>query len=261
MMTSAVYADVNVLVDGAPVQYTDQTPVIINDRTYIPIRDVFEKLGFKVDWDGDSKAVIISDDYYMTVLMTGTDGILTAGADLNFNCKTLENKIQIINGRTMLPLREILEGCGYELGWDAETKSAIVLNKNDYDSLKKIKAETETAFNGENTVDCEKLLNEKMTDKSEQEQRYCLGAATVIAQLDSTDGAKALSELNCPRSMQLQDKRLKELFRALDNDRIAYTVFKGQNPDAEKQIRLVRLLFEDAVKLTRKKAWEILEGL
>ena len=46
----------------------------------------------------------------------------------------------------MLPLREILEGGGYELGWDAETKSAIVLNKNDYDSLKKIKADFMTVM-------------------------------------------------------------------------------------------------------------------
>ena len=261
MMTSAVYADVNVLVDGSPVIYSDQTPVIVNDRTYIPIRDVFEKLGFTVDWDGDSKAVTISDDNYMIVLMTQTNGMLVAGPDLNFTCKQLENTVQIINGRTMLPLREILESVGYNLGWDAETKSALVADANDREALKRTKAETEKAFSSDGEVDNKKILNEKLSGKSEQEQRYCLGAATVIAHLDTTDGAKALSELSCPRNMQPQDKALKELFRALNNDRMAYTVFKGQNPDAKKQNELVGLLFEDAVKFTQKRAWAILESL
>ena len=261
MMTSAVYANVSVIVDGSPVQYSDQTPVIVNERTYIPIRDVFEKLGFKVDWDGESKAVTISDDYYMIVLMTGTNGMLTAGADLNFTCKTLENTVQIINGRTMLPLREILESVGYELGWDAETKSVTVNNTNNYDRLKAIKDETEKVFSDENKTDYEKLLTEKCRDKSEQEQKYCLGAATIISQLGVTDGAKALSELNCPHSMQVQDKKLKELFRTFNNDKMAYSVFKGQNPNASKQLYLIELLLKDAEERTKDSAWEILESL
>ncbi len=261
MMTSAVYADVNVVVDGSPIQYSDQTPVIINERTYIPIRDVFEKLGFKVDWNGESKSVVISNDYYMTVLMTQTNNMIVAGADLNFTYKELENTVQIINGRTMLPLREILECSGYELGWDAETKSAIVSDQNDYAALKATKAETEAAFSDEKTIDHKAVLNEKLSDKSEQEQRYCLGVATIIAQLDSTDGAKALSELSCPRSMQQQDKELKELFRALNNDKMAFTVFKGQNPDAAKENGLIKLLVDDAVKRTQNKAWRVLESL
>ena len=261
MMTTAVHADVNVLVNGVPVQYSDQAPVIINERTYIPIRDVFEKLGFKVDWDGESKAVTISDDYYIIVLMTRTNGMVTAECDLDFTYRQLENTVQIINGRTMLPLREILESVGYELGWDAETKSAIVNDKNNYDLLKTTKAETEKVFSNENKTDYKELLNQKLTDKSEQEQRYCLGVATIIGQLGSTDGAKALAELNCPRSMQQQDKALKELFREINNDKMAYSVFKGQNYDAQRQNKLLQLLTEDAVKRAQTKAWEILETL
>ena len=260
-MAVPAMAEVSVSVDGQSVSYSDQTPVIINERTYIPIRDVFEKMGFKVDWDGESKAVTISDDYYVIVLMTGTDGMLTAGADLNFTYKKLENKIQIVNGRTMLPLREILESAGYELGWDAETKTALVSNKNDYSKLKLVKDETEKVFSDENEADYEKILNEKLGDKTEQEQRYCLGVATIISHLGTTDGSAALNELSCPRNLQSKDKELRELFVALNNDSMALAVFKGQNPDAANQNHLVSLMYDEAVQRTKAKAWEVLENI
>ena len=261
MMTAPVCAVVNVTVDGESVSYSDQTPVIINERTYIPIRDVFEKMGFKVDWDSERKAVTISDDYYIIVLMTGTDNMLTAGADLNFTCKKLDNTVQIVNGRTMLPLREILESAGYRLGWDAETKTASVTNQNDYNTLRTVKNETERVFDGSTAPDSEKILNEKLDNKSEQERRYCLGVATIAAHLENTDGASALDALECPRSMQVQDKKLRQLLTALDNDRMAYAVFKGQNPDAKNQLHMVSLLLDEAAKRTRSKVWEILENI
>lgn len=50
MSTSMVFADTNanVFVGDNLVTYSDQQPVIINERTYVPIRDVFEKMGFRL---------------------------------------------------------------------------------------------------------------------------------------------------------------------------------------------------------------------
>ena len=38
----------------------DVEPIIINDRTMVPIRVISEILGFKVDWEDATKTVIIS---------------------------------------------------------------------------------------------------------------------------------------------------------------------------------------------------------
>lgn len=38
----------------------DVPPMLINDRTYVPIRAVSELLGAEVDWDGETRTVIIS---------------------------------------------------------------------------------------------------------------------------------------------------------------------------------------------------------
>lgn len=47
------------LVDGIPV-HTGVTPVIRNDRTYLPVRFIAETFGADVNWDGGTKTVFIS---------------------------------------------------------------------------------------------------------------------------------------------------------------------------------------------------------
>ncbi len=48
--------------------------VIIDDRTLVPVRAISEASGFKVDWDGDTKTVIIKSD---TGAYGVTDGEIT----------------------------------------------------------------------------------------------------------------------------------------------------------------------------------------
>ena len=58
MMSLPVLADdvIKVTVDGEELTF-DQNPVIINDRTMVPMRAIFEKLGASVSWDGETKTV------------------------------------------------------------------------------------------------------------------------------------------------------------------------------------------------------------
>lgn len=62
---------------------TDTNPVIINDRTMVPIRVISESLGMNVEWDGTSRRVIITgkqerdttpiiiEDYYQSISILG----------------------------------------------------------------------------------------------------------------------------------------------------------------------------------------------
>jgi hypothetical protein len=40
----------------------DSAAVIVNDRTYAPVRYLAEAFGYQVDWDPETKTVIIEDD-------------------------------------------------------------------------------------------------------------------------------------------------------------------------------------------------------
>ena len=37
-------------VDGQPVVFTGQQPVVVNDNILVPVREIFEQLGFEVNW-------------------------------------------------------------------------------------------------------------------------------------------------------------------------------------------------------------------
>lgn len=136
LMSTPVFAqDVNVFVGDTLVEYTDQIPVIVNERTYVPIRDVFETMGFDVSWEQQSKVANISNDYYDIYLNTNNSVMYIMEPTYDSRCFKLEDQVQLINGRTMLPLREILENAGYAIEWDAETKSSIVTDTNDYKAI------------------------------------------------------------------------------------------------------------------------------
>lgn len=93
--------------------------IIKNERTYIPMRNVFEELGYQVDWIADEKAVTLSKDDTELTLDTANNTVTGYGA--------LNNKVIIESSRTYLPFRELLNLLGYEVEWYADTKTAVVV--------------------------------------------------------------------------------------------------------------------------------------
>jgi peptidoglycan hydrolase CwlO-like protein len=94
--------------------------IISDSRTYIPVRGVFEKLGYTVDWEATTKTVTFSKDSKVIVLNTVNSYVKDYG--------TLENKVINVDNRIYLPLRELTTLAGYEVNWDANSKTAEVLD-------------------------------------------------------------------------------------------------------------------------------------
>ena len=109
-------SDVRVTIDGQPVEFTDQTPQIIDGRTLVPVRDVFESLGFYVYWSESRQTAILSR-YDLTLMIPVGSSTFTAN-NVEFE---LDVPAQIINGRTMLPIRAPLESVGYIVEWNPYT--------------------------------------------------------------------------------------------------------------------------------------------
>lgn len=113
-------------VDGAkkPIDENGTRPVIVNGITLLPIRAAVNEMGGNVSWDAQTRTV---------TLVCGTDEIkLTIGSEtayLNGTEHTLDTPPQIINDRTMLPIRFIAESFGYGVSWDDTTKT-VTLTKN-----------------------------------------------------------------------------------------------------------------------------------
>lgn len=103
---------------------TDVPPIILNNRSLVPARAIFEKLGANVDWNSDQKKVTISmaDD---TIEIT----INSYDAYINKKLFKLDVPAKIINARTMVPARFVSEGLGMEIDW-VSSQNLVSINNN-----------------------------------------------------------------------------------------------------------------------------------
>ena len=117
--------EITVIIDGAPVDFVDQTPINVDGRTLVPMRGVFEALGFYVYWHQPTQTAILTDDDFTIFITIGSDTLVV-------NCKeiALDVPAQIIGGKTMLQIRMVLESAGYSAGWDA-TARAVNINSGE----------------------------------------------------------------------------------------------------------------------------------
>lgn len=98
-----------------------QNPVIQNGATLVPLRGVFETLGFDVKWDASTNKINMNkDDLNMTLQIGNTNAIV------NGENKKLAVPPKIINGNTMVPLRFVSEAAGYDVNWNSDTKYITV---------------------------------------------------------------------------------------------------------------------------------------
>ena len=119
--TNAAQQEVRVTVDGRQVRFSDQRPVIINGRVLVPIRDVFEELGFQVRWDSATETAILSNAQYTVHVPLNRYTFTTNGIS-----HVLDVPAQIINDRTMLPIRALVESVGYMAEWDSANNTAVI---------------------------------------------------------------------------------------------------------------------------------------
>ncbi|MBP3359562.1 MAG: hypothetical protein J6N52_01805 [Clostridia bacterium] len=99
----------------------DVPPVIINDRTLVPLRAIFEALGAEVKWNGDEKTAAANGRGNTIRLRIG-DNILYK----NNAAVQLDVPAQIVNDRTMVPVRAIAEAMDCMVDWIPETKTVVI---------------------------------------------------------------------------------------------------------------------------------------
>ncbi len=124
MITTAgtVHAEQNVTVvfNETPLEF-DVPPVIVNGRTLVPLRAIFEALGAEVSWD-DASETAIGVRRGVRVSVT----VDSAAATINGKAVTLDQPAVLKDGRTLVPLRFISEAYGAEVGWDEATQTVNI---------------------------------------------------------------------------------------------------------------------------------------
>jgi hypothetical protein len=101
----------------------DVPPTIIAGRTMVPIRFISEAFGAEVQWESETRTVRI---YFEKTQTRVTLQINNTIARINDKIVTLDAPPQILNGRTMVPIRFISEAFGASVDWDNATRTVTI---------------------------------------------------------------------------------------------------------------------------------------
>jgi len=123
MLLTAHASAIDLYVDFGRLN-TQTPPTVVDGRTLVPVRAIFEALDASVDWDAAAKtATGTTPD--TTVIMQ----IDNQTAYVNGEAKLLDVPAQLINGSTMVPARFISEALGYDVTWYQPTQTAAIAYK------------------------------------------------------------------------------------------------------------------------------------
>lgn len=115
--------EISVYLNGTKVDF-DVEPQIINGRTMVPIRAIFEAMGANVIWDGATKTATCTKDT-TTVEMTLDKTIMY----INNTPIIMDVSPVIIDDRTLAPARYVAEAFGADVQWSAK-KRIVTLTTN-----------------------------------------------------------------------------------------------------------------------------------
>ena len=133
VMLAAVFAvsasvladDITLKVNGRALTFREEPkPVILNDRTYVPLRRVLEYMGARVEWNDATRTVKVTSYDNVNVILLTIDNpeieVYTFTSILHADKKTVTSDVApiILNDRTMLPIRVIAENLGATVDYD-----------------------------------------------------------------------------------------------------------------------------------------------
>ncbi len=121
--TAIAENDISVFINSQPLSL-DVSPQVVNGRTLVPLRAIFEALGASVEWNAADQSITATKEGQVLTLTVGSSTALNNGTTVQ-----LDTPPQIIDGRTLVPLRFVSENMGAEVGWDASTHQVSVVSQ------------------------------------------------------------------------------------------------------------------------------------
>ncbi|MBQ3181341.1 MAG: N-acetylmuramoyl-L-alanine amidase [Clostridia bacterium] len=110
-------------VDGKTIN-CEVPPIVFDDYSVVPARDVFEAMGATVDWNAlNQKVTVKYDDVKVEVFIN------KRAVKVNSVEKTAPIPAKLINGKTMIPVRFVSEALGFDVDFDSSTDTILIDTK------------------------------------------------------------------------------------------------------------------------------------
>lgn len=117
--------DIKIFIDGDELEVS-QSPVIANDTTLVPMREIFEALNVEVVWVNETKQIIATDTNNCIILTMDSTVAQKNGVDVNLSVAP-----KIVNGLTYVPVRFIAEALNADVIWDNDSRTVIINSSNE----------------------------------------------------------------------------------------------------------------------------------
>ena len=134
--------DIQIVVNGGVVD-NGNTPIIVNSRTLLPLRDLVTALGVPNDsehiiWDNEERKVYINSEDTHIELTIDSDIALLNGEEMILDAPAI-----IYNDFTYIPARFVGEALNKKIGWDSYDSKVLVRDGEMYGEVRQVFADTE----------------------------------------------------------------------------------------------------------------------
>lgn len=211
---SVVFAsDVKVQLNGRILDFTDSQgnkveAQIINDRTMVPFRKIFNELGVSddsINWDDATKTVNVKKDNLEIKLQIGNNIAEKSVNGVRTNIK-LDSAPVIVENRTLVPLRFIAESMGDTVGWDIDNKTAIIVDYNYFLERIKSKSSGLYEFLMNDSKSCNFKITRKYTDLEDSNRNNTAIVSGLINEQKYEDNIKQIVSVNFDGNNELMQE-------------------------------------------------------
>src|SRR5665648_125259 len=115
---------IHIILNGIQLEF-DQAPIIVESRTLVPMRVVFEAMGAAVSWNDTLKEATGTLGDQTVLLRIGSKT-----AAVNGVTTALDVPAQIVSSRTLVPIRFIAESLNAVVDWNPVTRTVYIEKKD-----------------------------------------------------------------------------------------------------------------------------------
>lgn len=119
---AVVEGGVTAIYPGEP----DVTAYAHDNRTFVPVRFVAERLGADVSWEGDTQTVVVEKDGHTIRMQVGSLTYTLDGQTKQLDVPAEYKASTGGNSRTMVPVRFVTEALGYQVEWEAGRNLVVI---------------------------------------------------------------------------------------------------------------------------------------
>lgn len=169
-------SQISLQIEGKTIE-TQVPPAIIDGRTMVPVRDIFEACGAEVEWDSDTKTITGKKGSTTVVMQIDSKTVF-----INQEVVEMDAAPVIVEGRTLAPARYVAESFGGIVDWDAENKVVMIQGVDTEEDTTVLTTETTTQTT---TVATTEVTTETTTEATTETTTVALPSDAIVSRVNT----------------------------------------------------------------------------